>query len=529
MALQAPFYPIIYVRGYAMTATEIDDTTVDPFCGFNIGSTVFRATSDYQRARKFVFESPMVRLGTDFGYTDAFHAGYDITDDDWSENRYLPARSVVIFRYYEQASKLLGNGKLPSIQDFAQQLGALIVRVRERVCSNPDQPSDPAAFKCYLVAHSMGGLIVRSFLQNPKLGTAEARACVDKVFTYATPHNGIDMAGLNVPKWLTLNDINNFNRDNIAKDLGMGKPIQDRVDWLPQTPKGDLQPFPVDRFFCMIGTNRNDYEVAAGASRTFVGHGSDGLVRIENASVTGLMPDGTQRPAPRAYAYRAHSGAFGIVNSEEAYQNLIRFLFGDTRVEIWLDVEEVTLPKPLADKKELSALYQFELLASVRGKVWMLTRRVAEEDSVACRTHAQLSAPQKPSDRSIFLSTVFLDQRWRAESIEDKSVAYRVVLNARTPDYEVARRLWLDQHYEGASLLRRALLIELFPPQKADDQWAVYYAWEDSRNPTDARSKVPPESLSFQDGRMTVRFALDSDSTPGIRGTLRFEVSLWNA
>ena len=39
-------WPIIYVRGYAMSRAEIDETTSDPFCGFNIGSTVFRATPD---------------------------------------------------------------------------------------------------------------------------------------------------------------------------------------------------------------------------------------------------------------------------------------------------------------------------------------------------------------------------------------------------------------------------------------------------------------------------------------------------
>lgn len=33
-----PFHPIIYVRGYAMTPNEIDETTADPFCGFNLGS-----------------------------------------------------------------------------------------------------------------------------------------------------------------------------------------------------------------------------------------------------------------------------------------------------------------------------------------------------------------------------------------------------------------------------------------------------------------------------------------------------------
>ena len=39
----------IYVRGYAMTANERDETTADPFCGFNSGSTVYRAVPDRTR------------------------------------------------------------------------------------------------------------------------------------------------------------------------------------------------------------------------------------------------------------------------------------------------------------------------------------------------------------------------------------------------------------------------------------------------------------------------------------------------
>ena len=58
---------------------------------------------------------------------------------------------------------------------------------------------DPADFKGYLVAHSMGGLVCRGFLQNQALGDAGARKAVAKFFTYATPHNGIDVAGFNVP------------------------------------------------------------------------------------------------------------------------------------------------------------------------------------------------------------------------------------------------------------------------------------------------------------------------------------------
>ena len=44
----------------------------------------------------------------------------------------------------------------------------------------------------------------------------------------------------------------------------------DKVDLLPESA------LPSSRVFCMVGTNRSDYEVAAGLSRTFVGHGSDG-------------------------------------------------------------------------------------------------------------------------------------------------------------------------------------------------------------------------------------------------------------
>ncbi|MEI8190243.1 MAG: hypothetical protein WCI75_11060, partial [candidate division NC10 bacterium] len=61
------------------------------------------------------------------------------------------------------------------------------------------------------------------FLQNPQLGSAESRRAVDKVFAYATPHNGIDMRIVrNVPGWLSFGDANNFNRERMAGYLGLG-------------------------------------------------------------------------------------------------------------------------------------------------------------------------------------------------------------------------------------------------------------------------------------------------------------------
>lgn len=515
----APFYPIIYVRGYAMTEREQDETTADPFCGFNLGSTVFRATPEKDKpARKFIFESPVLRLTSDFGYADIFRDGLDIVDPDWEGT--IPPRSIVIYRYYEQASALLGTGKTPAITEFARGLSDLILRVRELVCADPQSGIAPKDFRCYLVAHSMGGLVCRAFLQNPDLGEEQARRCVDKVFTYATPHNGIEMAGLNIPSGLSAADMRNFNREYMAEYLNL-KALHKktgRVDWLPE------EAFPSERFFCMVGTNRADYDVAMGLSRAFAGHGSDGLVKVENASVWGVNAKGQfSAPCATAYAYRSHSGYFGIVNSEEAYQNLARFLFGDVRVDIWADVDSVRVPAAIKDR-EVNALYQFEALSSPRGKRWYLTRRVSEEDSVACRSHQQLEDPKDKAARSIYLSTVFLANRARVNP-NRRSLAYGLTFGVRVPDYEVERKFWADSHYEGGYLFRDTLVVEMVPPQKDGDAWTVNYAWQ-STNPGRASKSLDYKSLRGGKLEMTIPFG--SDRAPGISGQLRLLVSAWN-
>lgn len=529
MADDTCFRPIIYVRGYAMSRNEIDDTTADPFCGFNLGSTVLRATPDPKHPpKKFVFESPLVRLQSDYGYGDVYRNGVDILDPDWTGT--IALRSVVIYRYYDSASSLLGNSKTPQIEQFAKGLSDLILRVRELVCADPENATTPRTFRCYLVAHSMGGLVCRAFLQNAALGSDVARKCVDKYFTYATPHNGIELAGVNVPEWFGANDIDNFNRDRMAEYLDLKALYKKtkRVDWLPE------ETFPSSRVFCMVGTNRSDYGAGAGLSRTFAGHGSDGLVRVANASVWGVNAKGhVSAPSATAYAYRAHSGHFGIVNSEEAYQNLVRFLFGDVRIDIWADVDAVQVPQELeaADKKgTLNGLYQFEILAAPRGSRWYLSRRIAEEDSPACRAHADLRDPAKKHLRSVYLSTVFLANRFRVNQSRP-TLAYSLTLGVRVPDYEVDQKFWPNRHYEGQYLFRDSVVLELTPPQADDGDWAVTYDWQ-SDNVGQSSTPIPTRGLKSGRVEVTIPFAT-SDVTPprspGIAGKLRFLISEWNS
>ncbi|MGH7229265.1 MAG: hypothetical protein ACREIH_08630, partial [Nitrospiraceae bacterium] len=256
----------------------------------------------------------------------------------------------------------------------------------------------------------------------------------------------------------------------------------------------------------------------------FAGHGSDGLVRIENASVWGVNAKGqVSAPCATAYAYRSHSGYFGIVNNEESYQNLTRFLFGDVRADIWVDIEGVRLPTTIQDKT-VNALYEFEVLASPRGKRWYLTRRTAEEDSVACRSHEELMDSGTKAKRSIYLSTIFLSKRARVNP-KRLSLAYSMTLGVRVPDYEIERKFWPDGHYEGGFLFRDSVIMELVPPQEDGADWKVTFDWQnDNRGP--ASQPLAPKKLKGDKVQLSIPF--DSDTTPGISGQLRFVVSVWN-
>ena len=67
--IEPPYYPIIYVRGYAGNDDEIENTVADPYMGFNLGATKFRQAWTGKVLRHF-FESPLYRLTKDLGYSD---------------------------------------------------------------------------------------------------------------------------------------------------------------------------------------------------------------------------------------------------------------------------------------------------------------------------------------------------------------------------------------------------------------------------------------------------------------------------
>jgi PGAP1-like protein len=537
-------HPIIYVRGYAMTQTEIEETVADPYMGFNVGSCKVRQLWD-GTVKKYFFESPLVRLLKQFHYDDVFEEGYDrvseLTAPSTMDGEMQPVgyRSIVIYRYYEPSSDDLGSGARPDMQRFAKGLSELILTLRSRI-----YPQGPATvitaeeqaagklpydrFRVYLVAHSMGGLVCRAFLQNPEYGKPEARALVDKLFTYATPHNGIEIGLLgNVPSWLSLYGMNTFNRDEIARLLALADTDKDgeNVDLITH--------FDATRVFNLVGTNPGDYAAAAGLSSAAVGEASDGLVRIKNSTTRARIGD-TFVYSPHAFVHRSHSGFFGIVNSEEGYQNLIRFLYGDVRADGTLLVDEITLPQAVQEKldagKRIKASYMFEVAVSVRGKPWYLHRRTAHENSAVFRKFDELfeknvafAGPKwiPRRDGSPILFNVFLD---KAQSQTGQSLAFAADLCVRASGYEVEGLLFLKDHYEGGYLYRDTVMLEATPPRPGQENWRFEYWFANDRGVGRSLAQI----VESTEDTLTFEIPIVQPHPPGIRARLHVKTQYWN-
>jgi hypothetical protein len=602
--------PIVYLRGFAMTGGEIEETSADPFNGFNIGSTLLRTAWTGDTARH-VFESPVLRFSQPpYSYRVAFSDGIRGLDTD--QKRELreageaikaeaagaaepnaapsPLAVLAIYRYYDAVSRVFGDGKRPGMETYGWGLGRLIVDLL-------DATGAPGV---YLVAHSMGGLVARTFLQNltvldgsnrvnrercaavkallerePGLAVSQqdwdrARGAVRRFFTYGTPHNGISGQGgfgnslLGPIDGLLGLEISNFDRDVMIKYLDKPKEANS-LDGR----------FDVRNTFCLVGTAASDYPAAAGLSRRLVGQLSDGLVEIDNAIVHGpdpLIPDRTALAA-RAYIRRAHSGPYGMVNSEEGFGNLSRFLFGDMRVDGDLLVQRIDLPPELERINEeakknntdagIRASYSFETALRVRGERWVMTERLARDGAAIFRRYDELFekglAPDlndtdeiqrdRERHRRLELFSAFLDTKLRAldgdpDIVEGsrlpRTLGFALRLRVAVPDYEVEGSFWRRHHYEGSALLDQDLVFLAFEDPDLPGGWDL--AWgPNTADATNTRLRIIFDTITSEPPTVTasacrrnlpdaVEFwvPITEDGPPAFSAWLRLTASAWN-
>ncbi|MEJ0089728.1 MAG: hypothetical protein WDM80_08305 [Limisphaerales bacterium] len=301
----------------------------------------------------------------------------------------------------------------------------------------------------------------------------------------------------------------------------------------------DLGNFPADRVFNLVGTNPNDYTVMKGISAWAAGDASDGLVRIENATTHGRDATGADIASPRAFVHRSHSGHYGIVNSEEGYQNLTRFLFGNLRIDGVLDVDDLILPKEVEDKlvalpqderNKFKASYQFEVAVSVRNCQWQMHRRNVRENSAIFRTYEELfpsvgNGKRKPDrQQSPHLFSAFLDQNKSVKRTKSVSLAFN--LSVLVPDYTIDGVLFFKRHYEGGYIYREQIIVEATPDDESVGGWRINYGYQDN-TPNSAPKVADTRVLPDQNG---IAFDIDiiKDTRPGIKAKLRIEARNWS-
>jgi hypothetical protein len=333
--------PIILVRGFG--GLGVADEKRIAYQGFNDG-TVYPG----KRGENYIYEGMVLKfLKASYTYFDATNvAGYYAKPQD--DGRPLPPelaaldlepdffrgslvldpamacalvrrppeeirRTLWVFRYYDLERTFAA---------YAQALRRLVQFIRALARAEDEQPP-----RVNIIAHSMGGLIVREALQvtYPEAGEDPADH-VNKVVTLGTPHQGISFQLLS--NWIGVEADDELERFNPGNQDDARRPHSFRnLD----------KHFDPRRVLTVVGTNYRAYgnRIASGLNRVFAVGGefgpmynrSDGLVKQTFAQLPG---------APRTFVHKCHGGEDSLVTSREAYEIATRFFFGDVHVRLRL-------------------------------------------------------------------------------------------------------------------------------------------------------------------------------------------------
>ena len=240
-----------------------------------------------------------------------------------------PHQSLWVFRYYD-----LNDRKF---ETYGKALVRLIEFIRELVPT-----ISGAKVKVNIIAHSMGGLIVREVVQKVYPNRGErASEHINKIVTLGTPHYGISFQF--IKHWI----------GDAADDLEHFNPEFQRNPENQTSAVNFKKFFPCDRLLTVVGTNYRTYGpvVASWLNRLaslagefgFNYNRSDGLVKQSYAQIPG---------APRTFVHKCHGGVDSLVTSREAYEIATRFFHGNARVRLFLEQAHITRGKDFFGKSE---------------------------------------------------------------------------------------------------------------------------------------------------------------------------------
>jgi len=254
-----------------------------------------------------------------------------------------PARTVWVFRYYDLDDRNI------------RVYGDALMRVIDFIGALARQKGATSAQKVNIIAHSLGGLVVREAVQASypeRISTwqqdgatgaqpASADDAINKIVTLGTPHKGISFDI--IQNWIgqAADELNHFDPDYQKNAANADSYLH------------FAEHFPVDRLLTVVGTNYHTYGVEAASllNRLFSIPGeyglnynrSDGLVKQDSAQIPG---------APRTFVHKCHGGVDSLVTSREAFEVATRFFLGNVRVRLRLLRAQITRGFDLFGKSE---------------------------------------------------------------------------------------------------------------------------------------------------------------------------------
>ena len=334
--------PIILIRGFGGLDTE--DERALTYQGFNKGS-VYKD----KRGENYIYEGMILRfIKSVWKYQDAtnvvgyypdeiqdtpgipeeltiapsYFSGHQIVIDPTMALRLLsyddPCRTLWVFRYYDLQDRRF------------HKYGEALVRLIDCIRTLLSLKLGGKKPKVNIIAHSMGGLIVREAIQNAyaKRGEKAADEAINKIVTLGTPHKGVTLQLIRNLDWLPIEAAEELEKFNPKNQADAGE----------QTAAVNFHKyFPLERLLTVVGTDYRSYnkQIASLKNRAFSVKGefglnynrSDGLVQQTYAQID---------EAPRTFLHKPHGGFDSLPTSRESYEVATRFFFGNLRMRLRL-------------------------------------------------------------------------------------------------------------------------------------------------------------------------------------------------
>jgi pimeloyl-ACP methyl ester carboxylesterase len=246
------------------------------------------------------------------------------------ETAHNPCCSLWVFRFYDLKER--------KYEIYGQALVRLIDLIRDLATMH-----DGIQPKVNILAHSMGGLLVREAVQRtyPQMGR-KAEDYINKIVTLGTPHQGVSFQIFQ--QWLPLESAEEFEHfsPKFQSDPSNPTSYQKFKDY-----------FPLERLLAVVGTNYRTYNnpLATKLNQLFPVseefglnyNRSDGLVKQTLAQIPG---------AARTFINKCHGGFDSLLTSRESFEVATRFFFGNVRSRLRLIKAKITRGKDWFGKSE---------------------------------------------------------------------------------------------------------------------------------------------------------------------------------